>query len=119
MLTEFRFGDKGIYFLDRMTGATVSVLSVQQIKVMDYVSKSGIVFKKQLRLSVYGDVAKLTPSQRASLSRSIRRLESLGLIKKVNNCISITEAGSEFADSTLRQFREVEKRFAEKYGRKS
>src|SRR5213595_879425 len=117
MNVTFRIGSNWSVFLfdARTRRVTGQVLSVQQIILLDLLKK-GTVHRKKIRAAIYGSGENRTPSERASLSRSIRRLVSLGFADKAGNSVSITEAGLRFAEGVVPKWREDAKRWASSRG---
>lgn len=73
-----------LHFVDCDNGGVAMVLSVQQIKILETLqTEGGQVSNRMLHAALYGASRQpLTGSQRASLSRSLRRLRENGLIQQ-------------------------------------
>lgn len=88
-------------------GNVAMVLSQQQVRILETMFNACEVTPADLRKALWPEIqTPFTAAQRASLSRSLRRLQVLTLIQRCNGgSMALTEVGREWADFVLNENR--------------
>ena len=95
---EGRRARTGVYLVATGRGGVVGLVSNLQWAILQALSAG--CTRRQLGAAVYGDQTAQTAAQRAALSRSVRRLEGLGLLAAG----AITEEGRELLPWLQKRF---------------
>jgi len=96
---DWRYAASGIHLLDVDTHKDVAVLSIQQLRLLLALAELKQLNRQQIRLVLRPDqTSALSAADRASASRTLRRLMNTGLVERLGDRYRLTPNGAELLE---------------------